>query len=77
MTRQSGRPDESVKKSPKMYPGSFFDQIDTEIVQCKKKNKHLVCFCGFLKTAQSKQSPNERKFAQSGYLVFDVMTLLT
>jgi hypothetical protein len=29
----------------------------------------LVYFCNFQITAQSKQSPNERKFAQSGHPV--------
>jgi hypothetical protein len=35
----------------------------------KKKSQNLLYFCNFQTTAQSKQSPNRRKIAQSGHPV--------
>jgi hypothetical protein len=56
-----------VKKSPEMWPNQFLVKINTQLSPWKKKPYYLGYFCNFHKTNQSNQSPNRRKFAQSGH----------
>jgi hypothetical protein len=49
-----------------MQPNPFFVEIKTQLLPWKKE---ALKFGIFKKTAQSKQSPNGRKFTQSGHTV--------
>jgi hypothetical protein len=56
-----------------MWPKPIFDKINTFIIYTsgKKWHKNLGNFCVFSKTAQSKQSPIGRKFAQTDHTGWD------
>jgi hypothetical protein len=49
-----------------MLPNPTFVQIYAELLLHKIWPENLNYLCNFHKTAQTKQSPNGRKFAQSG-----------
>jgi hypothetical protein len=63
----SGRPDESVTKSPKMGPNPFF-KINTQLLPWIKVAQNFGLLMYFIKKLpQRKQSPKRRKFVQSGH----------
>jgi hypothetical protein len=56
------------KKLTKMLPNPFFAKIINIISSVENvAQKFVIFFCYFQKSAQKKQSPNWRKFAQSGH----------
>jgi hypothetical protein len=64
----AGRPDEFGKKSPKISPNfPFILKSRRDLSRGIKVSRHLRFFGNFEKSAQRKQSPNGRKFAQSGH----------
>jgi hypothetical protein len=55
-----------------MWPNPFFVKINTQRLPWKKyvpSSENVSCLCNFHKTAQNKQAPKRRKFAQSGHPV--------
>jgi hypothetical protein len=55
------------KSSPKCSPAQILSELFHSLNRGEKQTKNLGYFCNFKKTDQSKQSPHERKFAQSGH----------
>jgi hypothetical protein len=66
---KAGWPEEILKKSPKKFPNPFFAKISTRLISRKKVAKIFEQLMWLKKTNQSKQSPQKRKFAQSGHPV--------
>jgi hypothetical protein len=55
------------KNRPNCRPAIFFLKLIHNLYRSKNVAQNLGCFCNFRKTAQRKQSPNRRKFVQSGH----------
>jgi hypothetical protein len=65
---EAGWPDEFVVKNrPKFSPNLYLSRSLHNLNRVKKLSQNVGCFGNFQKTAQSKQSPKGRKFAQSGH----------
>jgi hypothetical protein len=65
-----------VKKRPKYSPTHFVAILIHYLNSGRKWPKNVGHFCNFQKTAQSKQSPNRRKFAQSGHPGFEAIAVV-
>jgi hypothetical protein len=56
-----------LKNRPKCSPAHFLSKLIHNFYRGKLYPKNVGFFFTFLKTVQSKQSPNRRKIAQSGH----------
>jgi hypothetical protein len=58
---------DQMQKIAKSVSQPIFDKNNTQLVQWIKIAQKFAKLCNFQTTAQSKHSPNRRKFAQSGH----------
>jgi hypothetical protein len=70
-------PDEFVKSSPKCGPTLFSSKWIHNPSYGNMSPKIFGYYCNYQKTARRKQSPNKRKFAQSGHTAYIYVTFIS